>query len=119
MTGLKTLVAAALLSMTAVTSASAQLPAWANSNPDAFQAQYPDRDVLNGGALTPAGGTGLGLPDAVATVFGANNACAATGRPTASSSAQCYHSFPHLAWASALTRMIARSTHRNRRALQC
>jgi len=93
MTGLKTLVAAVLLSMTAVTSASAQLPSWAASNPDAFQAQYPDRDVLNGGALTPAGRMGLELPGGAAPVFGANNAYAATGRATASSCAQVYHSY--------------------------
>jgi hypothetical protein len=93
MTGLKTLVAAALLSMTAVTSASAQLPAWANSNPDAFQAQYPDRDVLNGGALTPAGRMGLELPGGAAPVFGGNNAYAARGRATVSSCAQLFHSY--------------------------
>ena len=93
MTGLKTLVAAALLSMTAATSASAQLPSWAASNPDSFQAQYPDRDVLNGGALTPAGRMGLELPGGAAPAFGANNAYAATDRATASSCAQVYHSY--------------------------
>src|SRR6476661_5864414 len=62
MTLFKTLIAAALVSMTAVTAASAQLPTWGASNPAAFQAQYPDRDVLNGGALTPAGRMGLELP---------------------------------------------------------
>src|SRR5450755_4323585 len=62
MTTFKTLIAAALVSMTAVTSVSAQLPNWAAQYPDAFQAQYPDRDVLNGGALTPAGRMGLVLP---------------------------------------------------------
>jgi hypothetical protein len=80
MTLFKTLIAAALVSMTAVTSASAQLPAWANSNPNNFQAQYPDRDVLNGGALTPAGRMGLELPGGAAPaapVSGANNAYAA------------------------------------------
>ena len=93
MTRLKMLVATALLSMTAVTSASAQLPAWANSNPDAFQAQYPDRDVLNGGALTPAGRMGLELPGGAAPAFGANNAYAAAGHATASSCGQLYHSY--------------------------
>ena len=48
----KTWVAAALLSTITAASASAQEPA-------AFQAQYPNRDVLNGGALTPAGRMGL------------------------------------------------------------
>jgi len=93
MIGLKTIVAATLMSMTAVTSASAQLPSWAASNPDSFQAQYPDRDVLNGGALTPAGRMGLELPGGAAPVFGTNNAYAATGRSTASSCAQLYHSY--------------------------
>lgn len=93
MTGIKTIFVAALLSMTAVTSASAQLPSWANSNPDTFQAEYPDRDVLNGGALTPAGRMGLELPGGAAPVFQANDAYAATGRATASSCAQLYHSY--------------------------
>jgi hypothetical protein len=73
MTVLKTLIVASLVSLTAVASANAQLPAWANSNPAAFQAQYPDRDVLNGGELTPAGKMGLELPGGAAPVFGANN----------------------------------------------
>ena len=93
MTELKTLVAAALVSMTAVTAASAQLPNWAATNPDSFQAQYPDRDVLNGGARTPAGRMGLELPGGAAPVFGASNAYAATGHATASSCAQFYHSY--------------------------
>jgi hypothetical protein len=93
MTGLKTLIVATLVSMTAVTSASAQLPSWAASYPDAFQAQYPDRDVLNGGALTPAGRMGLELPGGAAPVFETNNAYAATGRATASSCAQLYRSY--------------------------
>jgi hypothetical protein len=93
MTTFKTLIAAALVSMTAVTSASAQLPNWAAQDPDSFQAQYPDRDVLNGGALTPAGRMGLELPGGAAPVFGASNAYAATGRATASSCAQLYHSY--------------------------
>jgi hypothetical protein len=93
MTTFKILIAAALVSMTTVTSASAQLPIWAAQNPDSFQAQYPDRDVLNGGALTPAGRMGLELPGGAAPVFGANNAYTATGRATASSCAQLYHSY--------------------------
>jgi hypothetical protein len=52
MTGLKILVAAALISTIPATSVLAQEPA-------AFQATYPNRDVLNGGALTPAGRLGL------------------------------------------------------------
>ena len=93
MTGLKTLAVAALVSMTAVTSASAQLPSWAGSNPDSFQAQYPDRDVLNGGALTPAGRMGLELPGGAAPFFGTNNAYAATSGATAAPCAQLYHSY--------------------------
>jgi hypothetical protein len=31
---------------------------------------YPDRDVLNGGALTPAGRMGLERPGGAAPVFG-------------------------------------------------
>ena len=93
MTTFKTLITAALVSMTTVTSASAQLPNWAASNPAAFQAQYPDRDVLNGGALTPAGRMGLELPGGAAPGFGASNAYGATGRATASSCADLYHSY--------------------------
>jgi hypothetical protein len=79
--------------MAAVTSASAQLPEWAASHPDAYQAQYPDRDFLNGGALTPAGRMGLELPGGAAPVFGARNAYSAMGSATASSCAQRYHSY--------------------------
>lgn len=93
MTRLKTFVATALLSMTAVTSAHAQLPEWASQYPDAFQAQYPNRDVLNGGALTPAGRMGLELPGGAAPVFGTHNAYAATRPAAASSCAQLYHSY--------------------------
>jgi hypothetical protein len=92
MTTFKTLIAAALVSMTTVTSASAQLPTWGDYNPDAFQAQYPDRDVLNGGALTPAGRMGLERAGGAAPVFGANNAYAATRRASASS-CQLHHSY--------------------------
>lgn len=80
MTVFKSLIVAALVSMTAVASASAQLPAWANSNPAAFQAQYPNRDVLNGGRLTPAGRMGLERAGGAALVFGANNTRSMLGR---------------------------------------
>jgi BA14K-like protein len=93
MTTFKILITAALVSMTAVTAANAQLPSWADTNPASFQAQYPDRDVLNGGALTPAGRMGLELPGGAAPVFGANNGYAATGRAAASSCAQLHHSY--------------------------
>src|ERR1700760_2973790 len=58
MTVFKILIGAALVSMTVVTTASAQLPNWAISNPDLYEAQYPNRDILNDGALTPAGKMG-------------------------------------------------------------
>jgi hypothetical protein len=66
MTGLKALAAAALLSTISATAALAD-------DPDAFQAQYPDRDILNGGALTPAARQGLVAP------FGAAGARPANG----------------------------------------
>jgi hypothetical protein len=72
MTLFKIIIAAALVSMTGIASANAQLPTWGASNPGAFEAQYPDRDVLNGGALTPAGRMGLELPGGAAPVFGTN-----------------------------------------------
>ena len=56
MIGHKALGAAVLMSAIAATSASAQA---AFGEPAAFQAQHPDRDVLNGGAVTPAGRLGL------------------------------------------------------------
>jgi hypothetical protein len=69
MVSFKTLAAAAALSVAAVTSASAQL-----SEPAAYQAMHPDRDVLNGGALTPeaqmraarSGGAAPAYPNAYA-----------------------------------------------------
>ncbi len=49
MYGLRIAAAVALLSTITATGALAQF-----SEPAAFEAQHPDRDVLNGGALTPA-----------------------------------------------------------------
>lgn len=80
MTTFKILIGAALVSLATITTASAQLPSWAVTNPDAYEAQYPDRDILNGGALTPAGRMGLELAHGAAPAFGARNAYAATGR---------------------------------------
>lgn len=72
----KTLIAAAILSTIALTSASAeQLPIWAIQNPSTFAAEYPNRDVLNGGALTPAGRMGQELAGTT-PVHGANSAYA-------------------------------------------
>jgi hypothetical protein len=65
MTGLKALAAAALLSTISATVAFAD-------DPDAFQAQYPDRDILNGGALTPAARQGLVAPFGAAGGYRAN-----------------------------------------------
>lgn len=72
MTRSKTLIAALLLAASA-TSAPAQP---AISELGAFEAQYPNRDPLNGGALTPAGRLGLELPDGAAPV---DNSYAAIG----------------------------------------
>jgi hypothetical protein len=80
MTTFKILIGAALVSLATITTANAQLPSWAISNPDLYQAQYPDRDFLNDGALTPAGRMGLEFAHGAAPVFGARNAYAATGR---------------------------------------
>lgn len=51
MTTLKTIAAAAVLAALTATPVFAQ----AFSEPAAFASMYPNRDVLNGGALTPAG----------------------------------------------------------------
>ncbi|MBR0745965.1 hypothetical protein JQ582_18715 [Bradyrhizobium japonicum] len=58
MTRTRIAVAAALLSAAALipTMAQAQF-----SEPAAYQAAHPDRDVLNGGQLTPAGRAAQGL----------------------------------------------------------
>lgn len=93
MIGFKTLVIAAMMSMGAATSASAQLPDWAASDPGSFEAQYPNRDVLNGGALTPAGRMSLELPSGIAPVFAPKRVYRATGTAAASSWAQRYHSY--------------------------
>jgi hypothetical protein len=66
MTALRALAAAALLSAISA-------PAAFADDPDAFQAQYPDRDILNGGALTPAARSGLVQP------FGAPGASTPSG----------------------------------------
>lgn len=55
----KILTVAAVLSIVAAAPASAQGWFWGQQEPAAFQAMYPNRDVLNGGALTPAGRMGL------------------------------------------------------------
>jgi hypothetical protein len=82
MTRIKTLVAAGLISTISATSALAQA---AIAEPGAFQAQFPNRDVLNGGVLTPAGRMGLELPGGAST---ANNAFAAMDSASPSFRAQ-------------------------------
>ncbi len=64
----KMLIAATLISTATISSASA---AWsfADQEPATFASMYPDRDVLNGGALTPAGQMGLERPGGAAPVF--------------------------------------------------
>ena len=64
--------------------------------PAAFQAMYPDRDVLNGGALTPAGRLGLERPGGAAGGAAVNNAYAGTGSAGPSFQAPRYHRSRHL-----------------------
>jgi hypothetical protein len=52
-------IAAAMMSAATLTSTMAQAQF---SEPAAFQAANPNRDVLNGGQLTPAGRAALGQP---------------------------------------------------------
>ena len=73
MTRLTALFALALLSTVSITPALAQA---AISEPGAFQAMFPNRDVLNGGALTPAGRMGLELPGGAVNAYAASNAYA-------------------------------------------
>jgi hypothetical protein len=77
MSRFKTLVATALISAIAATPALAFEPA-------AYAAQYPDRDILNGGALTPAGRLGLENPGGAAGLVAANKAAAGLGNANAS-----------------------------------
>ena len=75
--GFRTLVAATLLSMISATALAQQEPAaWAAAN--------PDRDILNGGALTPAGRLGLENPGGAAALYSANQAAAGLGNANAS-----------------------------------
>lgn len=72
MTVIKTLIAATLISTATMPSAFA---AWsfADQEPAAFASMYPNRDVLNGGALTPAGRMGLERAGGAAPVFAGRN----------------------------------------------
>jgi hypothetical protein len=86
MIGPKTFIAAALISTISATSALAQEPA-------AFQSMFPNRDVLNGGALTPAGRAGLELDYGAAGGATANNAYAGAGNAGPSFRAPRYQSY--------------------------
>jgi hypothetical protein len=90
MTKLKTLVAAVLMATISTPSVVAQA---GMSEPAAFQSMYPNRDVLNGGAPTPAGRMGLELPDGAAGSYAATNAYARMGSASPSFCAQRYHSY--------------------------
>jgi hypothetical protein len=57
MTRMNFVIAAALMSTASFTAPVAQAQF---SEPAAYQAAHPDRDVLNGGQLTPAARAGLG-----------------------------------------------------------
>lgn len=68
MNALKILIATVLISTATLSAASA---AWsfADQEPAAFASMYPNRDVLNGGALTPAGRMGIERAGGAAPVF--------------------------------------------------
>ncbi|NPU67245.1 hypothetical protein HL667_19745 [Bradyrhizobium sp. 83012] len=69
MTSWKSKAAALLLSMAIAAPGSAQGWFFGEQEPGTYQAMHPDRDVLNGGALTPAGRMGLVRPSGAALVF--------------------------------------------------
>ena len=75
MTRTKIAISAALLSAAALmpTMAQAQF-----SEPAAYQAAHPDRDVLNGGQLTPAGRAARGEPVVSSDAYAAYPSPAAT-----------------------------------------
>ena len=88
MTRLKALVASALVSTILATSALAQEPA-------AYAAQNPDRDVLNGGVLTPAGRLAREQPgDAAAALYAINKANAGLGSAAPSAGVQRHRRRP-------------------------
>lgn len=72
MTAFRIAIAAALIWITTIPSAFA---AWSfvDQEPAAFASMYPNRDVLNGGALTPAGRMGLERAGGAAPVFAGRN----------------------------------------------
>lgn len=74
MTRMNIAVAAALLSAAALTPTLAQAQF---SEPAAYQAAHPDRDVLNGGQLTPAGRAARGETVAPSEAYAAYPAAGA------------------------------------------
>ncbi|WP_027556955.1 BA14K family protein [Bradyrhizobium sp. Cp5.3] len=87
MTGLKLLAAVALLSSLTASTAYAQ-SGFANSHPDTYEAENPNRNL--NGTLTPAGREGLELPDGAAPAQGADNTMA---RAVSRSCAERYRSY--------------------------
>ena len=87
MTGLKILVAAALISTISPVSAG-------EGGPEVFQSQYPDRDAYTG-ELTPAGRLGLELPYGAAPNRDAIRAYGSVGNADPSFSAQPPHPGRH------------------------
>ena len=88
MIGLRTLVATALLSMISATAMAQQEPAaWAAAN--------PDRDILNGGALTPAARLGLENPGGAGAIVAANRAAAGLDNVNANASTHPIATGPH------------------------
>ena len=87
MTGLKMLVAAALISTISPLSAG-------EGGPEVFQSQHPERDVLTG-ELTPAGRLGLELQYGAAPNRDVIRAYGSMGNADASFSAQPPHAGRH------------------------
>jgi len=82
MTRIRIAIAAAMMSAAALTPTLALAQA---SEPATFQALHPDRDVLNGGQLTPAARAALGQYE------GANAAYAAQGYPSSDAPVPAVH----------------------------
>lgn len=84
MTGLKILATVGLMSTIA---AGPTFADFAHDHPDAYEAEYPNRDL--DGTLTPAGRIGLELPDGAANVSGADNALAQMGSANSDKTGPC------------------------------
>ena len=81
MTRASVVIAAALMSAASFTTTMAQAQF---SEPAAYQAAYPDRDVLNGGQLTPAARAWLAQPQGPRDAY-ASQRIPAGGAPVAPS----------------------------------